>query len=71
MDDKTLKVKEVFRKPEWYLMTEKEENKLFKYIMDIQGNENQAPLFPAMGCSALCDEQYCYFCVASWGDIQR
>ena len=71
MDDKTLIVKEVFRIPEWYLMTEKEENKLFKYIMDTQGNENQARLFRAMDCSAFCDEQYCYFCAASWGDIQR
>ena len=69
MDDKTLIVKEVFGIPEWYLLSEKEENKLFKYIINTR-NEDEARLFRAMDCSAFCEEQFCYFCATYWGDIQ-
>lgn len=69
MDDKTLIVKEVFGIPEWYLLSEREENKLFKYIITTR-NEDQARLFRAMDCSAFCDEQFCFFCAAYMGDIQ-
>ena len=60
MEDKTLIVKEVFGIPEWYLLTEKEEDKLFKYIIKTR-NEDEARLFRAMDCSAYCDEQFCFF----------
>ena len=69
MVDKTSIVREVFQLPDWYLLSENEENKLFKYIESTR-DSNEARLFRAMDCPAYCDEDYCFFCSAYWGDIQ-
>ena len=70
MAEKTLLVKEVFHIPDWYLLTEKEEDKLFRYIFEAR-DENEARLARFMDCTAICDEQYCFFCSLYCGDIQR
>ena len=54
-------VKAVFTIPEWYVMLEKEEKKLYKCICETR-NQNEAHLFPLMDCSSCCDESFCFFC---------
>ena len=70
MADKTQFVKWVFGIPEWYLMTEREENKLFGYICEAR-NIQEANLHRIMDCSTICDEQFCFFCAADEGDIEK
>ena len=70
MVNKMLIVRKVFGKPDWYLLSEQEENKLFKSICDTR-DEDKASLFHFMDCTTICDEQFCYFCLAYWGDIMQ
>lgn len=67
---KTQFVKAVFGIPDWYLVSEREEEKLFKYICEAR-TISEANLFRVMDCSTICDEQFCYFCASEEGEIER
>ena len=54
-------VKAVFKIPEWYALSEKEEKKLYKYICETR-NQNEARLFRLMDFSTCCNESFCFFC---------
>ena len=65
-DNATLKtwlVKKFFDIPEWYVMTEAEETRLFSLIIREQPTTfAQAHLIRALDCSAFCSGIECYFC---------
>ena len=61
-------VKAVFKIPEWYVMSEKEEKKIYKYICETS-NHDEARLFRLMDCSTCCDESFCFFCAIDEGLI--
>lgn len=63
-------VKAIFAIPDWYLLSEKEENKLMNYIRDAR-NAQEARLHRFIDCSAFCDEQFCFFCSADDGEVKR
>ena len=63
-------VKTVFGIPAWYLLSVREENKLFKYIREAR-NIEEAHLFRVMDCSTICDEQFCFFCALDEGHIHK
>ena len=54
-------VKTVFGIPAWYLLSEREENKLFKYIREAR-NIEEAHLYRVMDGSTIYNEQFCFFC---------
>ena len=57
-------VKLVFRIPEWYILSEKEECKLRNYL-------NEASTHRFLDCCAYCDGRFCYFCAAYDGDVPQ
>ena len=63
-------VKRMLEIPDWYLMTEREENKLYKYLCESK-NSQEATFIRLLNCSTICDERFCYFCPAYTGDIKR
>ena len=71
-NSRTCFVKRMFEIPDWYLMTEKEENKLYKYLCESRYSQ-EAKFIRLLDCSTtcICDERFCYFCPAYAGDIKR
>ena len=68
--DLRLIVRATFGISDWYMLSEQEEDKLLKYIREAR-NAQEAHYFRFLDCTTKCDEQFCYFCAAYEGDIQK
>ena len=44
------------------MLSENEENKLFKYIVKFADNRENSYLARSLDCTTFCDERFCYFC---------
>ena len=55
-------IKSVFGIPKWYVLSEKEEQRLFNYIMSTE-TVQEAIFNRILDCSTFCDEASCYFCL--------
>ena len=61
MADITKIVKTVFEIPDWYLMSEREKDKLYSYVREAACVQ-EARLFRMLDCSAYCVEELCFLC---------
>ena len=60
-------VKTVLSTPAWYLLSEREENELFKYIREAR-NIEEVHLYRVMDCSTIC---FLFFLCFGQGDIHK
>ena len=63
-------VKLFFGIPEWYILSDRAEAKLQKYLCEAPTHKD-ARMYRFLDCSAFCDEQFCYFCATYYGDIRQ
>lgn len=55
-------IRKIFLLPDWYVMSEVEEEKLIRYTEEASFAE-EARVFRALDCSAFCvNEELCFFC---------
>ena len=54
-------VRSIFGVPSWYIISEKEEQRLFNYIMSTE-TVQEAIFNRILDCSTICSERHCYFC---------
>ena len=54
-------VRKIFNIPDWYIMSDTEVKRLFRYILESTCPQ-EARLFRFLDCSAFCTVDTCYFC---------
>lgn len=58
---KSKRIRQVFKIPEWYVMSKVEEDKLHGYILEAS-NANEANWFRFLDYAAFGREEFCFFC---------
>ena len=57
-------IRRVFQIPDWYVLSYVEEKRLYGYCKEACSIQ-QANLYRALDCSAMCNGELCYFCSES------
>ena len=62
MNDRlTSLIQRIFEIPSWYIPSESELNRLYRYVRD-EGSVRRAKVARTLDCSAFCEGIDCYFC---------